>query len=119
MIIHLHPTIVRIGEHETTTYMAGYKVVALHAEQPGQAETAQRIGAPSVREMNRTHDLVHSLVARALGLDYSPTLLAVAKGEVYPYWEAEEAAVLAVQAWAFAADIDLTDRDCKPPQHRV
>lgn len=85
----------------------GREVHALHAEQPGQAATAARLGC-SVEDMNRTHDLIHSLLAHALGLECSPALGAVAASlPSTALHAAEEEAVLAVQRFAFMAGVRL------------
>jgi hypothetical protein len=89
-----------------TSFDDGGKVWALHAEQPGQRQTAQHIGC-SVEEMNQTHDLVHSMLAQMLGLDYSPALYAVAHGQKsIELHDAEEDAVKAIQRFAVMARSD-------------
>ena len=63
-------------------------------------------GEDAVLRMNRGHDPGHVLVARLLGLQWSPTLHWVATGEpAHPTRHedavgAEEALVLALQQWA-------------------
>lgn len=84
----------------------GVIVYGSHEVQPGQAETAAEYGLEP-EEMNRTHDLAHSLLAYWLGLRCSPSLQAAAEGQRYPHWREEEAAVLALQRFAKAANIDL------------
>lgn len=91
-----------------TMFPDGTSVYADHEEQPGQAETAAGLGM-SVEEMNRTHDIAHALLADALGLANSPTLRAIAAGSHWPHHRAEEAAVLAFQAYAKAAGVDLAE----------
>ena len=91
-----------------TTFPDGKTVNALHAEQPGQRETAGRLGFATAWEMNVSHDLAHSMLARWLGLPHSPTLHAVAHGDKAPkVWRREEQAVLALQAYAKALGVDL------------
>ena len=91
-----------------TVFDDGAHVVALHAPQARQAETAAQHGL-TVCGMNRTHDLAHSLLAVMLGLPASPTLEAVARGERWPHWHREEAAVLCLQGYAAALGISLED----------
>lgn len=99
---------VEVGERYTvTTFPDGRQLVADHAEQPGQAATAARLGYPSAEAMNRDHDLAHSLLAHWLGLECSPTLHAVASGNRYPLSALEEDAVFAIQRFARAAGINL------------
>lgn len=43
------------------------------------------------------HELAHTLLAVARGLPWSPTLHAVAHGQVYDQWQAEENAVIGFQ----------------------
>jgi hypothetical protein len=103
------------GSTRTITRFAdGSIAYADHAVQPGQAERAAEIGYPSAEAMNREHNLTHSLLAHWLGLDYSPTLHAVANGQRSAIWQAEESAVLAIQQFARAAGVDLVKlaREC-------
>lgn len=90
-----------------TTFPDGSVCLASHDELPDQQPTAEAIRAPSVHAMNRTHDLAHSMLSQCLWDSPSATLMAHANGQVYPLWRQEEAMVLAFQAWAFAAGIDL------------
>lgn len=52
--------------------------------------------------MSREHEITHHLLTKWLGLDYSPTFSALARGEYEreEIWKAEEAAVLAIQRFA-------------------
>lgn len=110
--------IIRLGQNQiqitggmTITYFAdGCAAYGDHEAQPGQAERAAELGYPSAEAMNREHDLTHSLLAYWLGLDYSPTLHAIANNEQSAIWQAEEAAVLALQQFARAAGVDLIKR---------
>jgi hypothetical protein len=106
-VIRLGSAVVTIGDGYTVTQFAdGSKIHALWAEQPGQAVTARRLGM-SVWELNRSHDVTHSLLAAWFGLPHSPTLHAIANGRLYPENAAEERAVMAVQAFARAVGVDL------------
>lgn len=65
--------------------------------------------------MSREHELGHALLARLLGLPYSPTLYGLAlhadaQGPYWPSWRTEEASVLALQRYARAAGVDLVAR---------
>ena len=60
--------------------------------------------------MSREHEIGHSLLAHVLGLPESPTLRGVAEMRYWPAWRAEEAAVLALAAYARAAGVDLVER---------
>ena len=93
------------------TVLPNGKLVYAHLEeQAGQAARAKEMGYGSAEEMNREHDVTHSLLAHWLGLDASPTLKAVSEGKTYKHWQIEEAAVLAIQAYARAAlGIDLVE----------
>jgi hypothetical protein len=107
MRVYLGAVSIECDEAFTVTRFGdGRSVVADHAEQPGQAATAADMGI-SVEEMNRGHDLTHSLLAFWLGLPHSPTLHGVATGHHYEHHAIEEAAVLAVQLWAKVAGVDL------------
>jgi hypothetical protein len=60
--------------------------------------------------MSRDHELGHHLLAHWLGLPHSPTLYAVAGGNLdHPLWRLEEGAVLALQAFAMAQGLRLED----------
>ena len=63
-------------------------------------------GADTAR-MSRDHELSHHILATLLGLPCSPTLMGIAIGKHATCWRQEEAAVLALQAYAQAAGIDL------------
>ena len=101
-------TVEQTERYTVTRYDDGGQVVADHAPQPGQDETAAAHGL-TVEGMNRDHDLAHTLLAVMLGLPASPTLAGVASGEHWPHWWAEERAVLALQGYAAAAGVDLRD----------
>lgn len=91
-----------------TRFPCGAELVASHAVQDGQAETAARCGYESAEALNREHDLTHSLLAHWLGLPWSPTLHDVAIGvRVNELHFVEEDAVLAVQRFARAMGVDL------------
>lgn len=62
--------------------------------------------------MSREHEMSHHLLARLLGLPCSPTMRGIALhatgiGPYWPAWGKEEAAVLALQAYARAAGVSL------------
>lgn len=109
--LRLGPVSIEIGTGWTVTRLPnGREVWADHAEQPGQAETAARCGYESAGDLNREHDLAHSLLAYWLGLDASPTLLDVSLARPRALiHDAEEAAVLAVQTFARAVGVDLVE----------
>lgn len=100
-----------INRQGMITILPNGRLVFAHLEeQAGQAIRARELGYDSAEEMNREHDIVHSLLAYWLGLEASPTLKHVAEGKTYPHWRLEEAAVLAIQAYARAAlKIDLVE----------
>ncbi len=101
-------TEVRVTEKVThTRFSDGAGLYASHLGQPGQEELARSLGYSDATAMNRHHDLTHSLLAHWLGLPHSPTLRGIADKNYWPHHKLEEAAVLAVQAYALAAGIDL------------
>ena len=91
-----------------TTFVDGSFVVAEIAEQPGQADIAEKIGV-SVEQMNRDHDLAHSVLAVFMDQPRSPALWAVAHGKTWPGWWKEEAAVLELQALAAELGVSIQD----------
>lgn len=95
-------TVVVHDGYTVVTLPDGNEVHSLHKEQPGQDKTAAHIGC-SVETMNQTHDLFHVILADAIGLDHSPTLMDVAIGtpENEIHW-IEEEAVIAMQRFAQA-----------------
>ena len=101
-------TVQQTERYTITRYDDGGQVVADHAPQLGQADTAEAHGL-TVEDMNRDHDLAHTLLAVMLGLPASPTLAGVASGKHWPHWHREEAAVLALQGYAAAAGADLDE----------
>jgi len=110
-MIHLGSVTVEDHDGYTITRFAdGLEVLALHAEQPGQAETAKGLGYVDAEAMNTEHDLGHSLLAYWLGLECSPTLRDVAEGK--PATELhciEEEAVMAIQRFANAMGVSLVE----------
>jgi hypothetical protein len=112
------PHILRIGTtqialydgYTVTQFADGLEVHARHddVQHLGQAATAQDLGYPDVRQMNREHDVYHALLASWLGLDASPVLRALADGcaSQAAAWR-EEAAVLAVQRFAVSQGVDV------------
>jgi hypothetical protein len=101
---------VRITDGFTNTRMPdGAVVQATHDEQEGQAALAAELGYDSAAELNRHHDLAHSLLSRMIGLEASPTLTGVASRAYFKYWEVEEQAVLALQAFCKVAGVDLME----------
>lgn len=93
-------TIYQNEGNTTTVWSDGARLVAIHDEQEGQVKTAAEIGC-SVLEMNRSHDLLHTLICRLIGLPWSPALRAAALGEDrMDIHYVEESAVLAVQKLA-------------------
>lgn len=96
------------AERTITRLPDGRTVLAEHAEQPGQSETALDLHYPDARSMNRDHDVLHTLLAYWLGLPASPTLVQVADGNFgSDLARAEEAAVLALARFANLAGVDL------------
>jgi hypothetical protein len=107
---HFGEVTVEIADGLTVTRLPdGGIVPAEHREQPGQAELAQDLGYATAEEMNRQHDLLHSLLSHMLGLPASPTLQGVGNMRFCPYWREEENAVFAIAAYANVAGVDLTD----------
>jgi len=110
-MIQLGSVTVEIHDGYTVTRFAdGKEVHALHAEQPGQAETAKGLGYPDAEAMNTEHDLAHCLLAYWLGLDCSPTLRDVADGKpaTEPHW-LEEEAVMSLCKFANAMGVSLVE----------
>lgn len=86
----------------------GKELSAVHAPQAGQEDTARELGFANAADMNRTHDLAHCIFAYQMGLPQSGSLYSAAC-RVKPTdvnW-LEEAAVLAMQAFARAQGVDL------------
>lgn len=61
----------------------------------------------AIGRMSRDHEVTHALLAKWFGLYESPTLLGVARKSHWKHWQKEEAAVLALQAFANAVDVNL------------
>jgi hypothetical protein len=57
--------------------------------------------------MSREHELAHHVLAWLRGLPCSPTMMGLAIGQYAANWRQEEAQVLALQAFARSAGIDL------------
>lgn len=107
---HFGEVTVEIDDGLTVTRLPdGGIVPAEHREQPGQAELAQDLGYATAEEMNREHDMLHSLLSHMLGLPASPTLQGVGNMRFCPYWREEEAAVFALTRFAKLAGVDLVE----------
>lgn len=92
----------------TTTLPNGYSVDARAQDDPTYRARAESLGyGEDTARMSREHGLGHVLLAHWLGLPASPTMQGVASGEHWPLWQTEEAAVLALQAFANAAGVSL------------
>lgn len=67
-------------------------------DQASYASTAERAGyGANVNLMAVENDLLHSFLAERAGMPFSPTLWGTAHKRWWPWWEAEEAAVFALQ----------------------
>lgn len=110
MMFQFGAVIVEVHDGWTVTKIPGLdNLTARWDEQPGQAETAARIGC-SVRQMNIDHDLLHSYLAEQLGLPASPALINAAGGSVTEAAvEADEEAVLALQKLLYAVGKNAFD----------
>lgn len=87
----------------------GQQIFAMAQDTDEYRATAERLGyGEDTCRMSRDHELTHSALAALLGLPESPTLGRVARGEGDSTLTGlEENAVLAIQAFANAAGIDL------------
>ncbi|MBP0440674.1 hypothetical protein [Tianweitania sediminis] len=73
----------------------------------GYAQDVSQLTWQHLVAMSRDHEASHHLLAHWLGLDRSPTLHGVSRNRYWPHWHREEAAALALQAFALAAGVDL------------
>ena len=109
-VLHLAGAQVRLHEDgvTTTVYPDGGCVPACAEDNDAYRQTALEHGyGADTALLSREHELGHSLLAHWLGLQYSPTLRAVADGRAGEGDWREEAAVLAIQRFARARGIDL------------
>jgi hypothetical protein len=93
----------------TTHFDDGTKVVAAPVydeESEARALDLGYRGADPVWQMTRDHDRVHSLLARARGLPFSPTLWAVAHGQPVPATANEEERIVFLVVRAANLGID-------------
>lgn len=94
------------GGMTVVTLSDGREVIGSPQGSAEQAETAARLGYHSPAGMVDDHDPLHAWLAAALGLPDSPALKAAAGDKVDPVLAGlEEAAVLAVQAYARAVGV--------------
>jgi hypothetical protein len=102
-VVELHE-----GGLTVTRYPGLLDIPATSQDNGVYRERALALGYGSdTARMSRQHELGHHLLARALGLPHSPTLHGVASGQEWPQWRLEEGAVLALQAFALAAGVDI------------
>src|SRR6185312_3200388 len=98
------------GGLTVTTLADGKRVPACPEDTDAYRQRARDLGyGDDTALMSREHEVAHSLLAALLGLDESPTMRGVADDDFWPYWHAEEAAVLGLQAFARAAGVDLIE----------
>lgn len=103
-------TVETFDDYTVTRFADGLEVHAHHAEQPGQADTAARLGYAEAFAMNKEHDLAHALLAYWLGLPHSPTLRDVAEGKpANDLHYLEEEAVMALCRFSNAVGVSLLD----------
>jgi hypothetical protein len=110
--IKLGVAVVELHDNDTTITRLnnGRSVPAAPQRNSAYRERARSLGYGSdTAAMSREHEIAHSILAAVLGLKESPTLAGVAAERFWPFWDKEEAAVLAFQAYARAAGIDLVE----------
>jgi len=96
-----------------TTLHDGKQIPAVPHDTDDYRATAERLGYGSeTGRMCVEHELLHTALAYWLGLYESPVMRAVAEddGPVDGITSLEEAAVMAVQAYAVAVGVNLTRR---------
>lgn len=92
--VELHPNGMTV-----TTYQTGERVPAVPQHDETYRARAVSLGyGDDVAAMSRDHEIGHHLLAHWLGLLHSPTLRGVSLRDHWVHWQAEEAAVLAVQS---------------------
>jgi hypothetical protein len=101
-VVHVFPE----ARYLETVFADGAKVPACPQAVPSYRATAERLGyGEDVWALCREHEISHTTLLQALGLEYSPTLWAVAHGATRSIpgapgeMEAEEDMVLAFQRW--------------------
>lgn len=108
--------IVKLASAEIELYESGLtvtrydkrEVIAWPEEDEIYKQRAMKHGyGEDIFLMSREHELTHHLLAEWLGLGFSPTLMAVSANDQDPNWGIEEAAVLAVQAFARSRGVDI------------
>lgn len=110
---------VQCGPDWTCTHDArtGRTVFGAPEPTPAYALLARQIGyGADTARMCVDHELMHSALAHLLGLPASPTLTRVAVDPAAPATDLtrlEEMAVLAVQAYALQAGVDLVTLFCR------
>jgi hypothetical protein len=103
-----HTTIYRLNTGALTILPSGVEIPATPHDTDAYRTTARDHGyGADTLALCQEHELMHVALAAWLGLPVSPTLQAVASGDVTPVADAEEAAVMAVQRYARAVGVDL------------
>jgi hypothetical protein len=120
-MLHVGGALVELWKNGATTsiYHGVGAVSAVAHDTDEYRARAQSLGYGSdTARMSREHELTHHLLADLLGLPYSPTLHGVAAQKIYERNNIEEAAVLAIQAFARAVDVDLVEIALKKDAER-
>jgi hypothetical protein len=100
------------GTSVETLLPSGRRVLGMPMHDASYRATANRLGyGTNVARLNVEHELSHGLLAHWLGLPCSPVFQRIAGGDHEPddLTRAEEAAVMAVQAYAVALGVDLIE----------
>jgi hypothetical protein len=112
-VVVIGTAICQIGDDWCRTTMAdGSEVVAMAEDTDAYRQTAADCGyGTDTDRLCIEHELIHSLLARWLGLSQSYTLTRIAHGNHIPtdLTRAEEHVVLGIQAFANAMGVSIRD----------
>ncbi|MBZ9852780.1 hypothetical protein LB566_03155 [Mesorhizobium sp. CA13] len=110
--LHLGAAVVALHENGLTVthLMDGKEIPAVPQDTEDYRARARELGyGGDTAAMSRDHEIGHSVLACLLGLPESPTLRGVADERFWRHWRAEEAAVLAFQAYARIVGVDMVE----------
>ena len=103
-VIELHPDGLTV-----TRYREGHVDARPHDTEEYRARARSLGYGSDTLAMSRDHEVMHHWLAASLGLPHSPTLYGVARGDTWPHWRVEEAAILGVQRYAMQAGVGIVD----------
>lgn len=110
-LIGIDETSIIIQDNNTLTILPGGKSIPASPQDNDEYRArAKSLGyGDDTGRMSREHEILHTLLSHWLGLPESPTMRGLVSKKHYEHWNLEEAAVLAIAAFANAAGANIEE----------